>query len=191
MKRRAVFLDRDGVLIRNEVREGRPFAITEGDPVEILDGVREACRALADAGYLLIMATNQPDVATGRTPRAFVEATNAWLRQELGLDDVRVCFHDDSAGCACRKPKPGMLLEAARSHGLDLAESIMVGDRWRDIEAGKAAGCRTVLVDRGYDDRTPAPSDLTVTSLLAAVPWLREMAAGKSVAHTTAPSREG
>jgi len=170
---RAVFLDRDGVLIRNEIRNGRPYAITDGEPVEIIAGVKEACASLAAAGFLLIMITNQPDVATGRTSLGFVESTNAYLARELGLDDVQVCLHSDEAGCECRKPKAGMILAAAAKFNIDLPASIMVGDRWRDIEAGKRAGCRTILIDYGYLDRQAPPSDHVAKSLLAAAEWIR------------------
>lgn len=170
--RRAAFLDRDGVLIRHDVRSGRPYAITDGEEVDILDGVPEACAMLSAAGFLLIMITNQPDVATGRTSRAFVEQTNSHLVNALSLDSVEVCFHDDDDGCDCRKPKPGMLLGAAARFGLDLPNSVMIGDRWRDIEAGRSAGCRTVLIDYGYVDRQPPPPDYITASLLGAAKWL-------------------
>ena len=169
---RAVFLDRDGVLIRNHVRNGRPYAITAGEPVEIIDGVEEACAALKSRGFCLVMVTNQPDVAAGTTPRRFVDETNAVLAARLGLDDVEVCFHDDAAHCDCRKPEPGMLIAAARKLDIDLRRSVMVGDRWRDIEAGKRAGCRTVLIDYGYTDKTPMPPDYVASSLLASIDWI-------------------
>lgn len=179
MKHRAIFLDRDGVLIRNDVRDGRPRAITVGDSLEILPGVREACAALTNLDYRLAMVTNQPDVATGGTPREFVEKTNAQLARELRLDDVRVCFHDDGANCSCRKPKPGMLLAAARHLDLDLVGSIMIGDRWRDVAAGKAAGCRTIFVDRGYAEPMREPADYTVKSLAEAVLWIHKLSADR------------
>ncbi len=170
--RRAVFLDRDGVLIRTHVVDGKPFAITPGDPVVLSEGAAEACAALSRAGFVLVMVTNQPDVARGTSTREFVEATNRWLASTLGLDDVRVCYHVDADGCDCRKPRPGMLLAAATDLGIALAQSIMVGDRWRDIEAGRRGGCRTVLVGTGYGDAFPAPPDLTVAGLRDAVPWI-------------------
>lgn len=175
MKHRAIFLDRDGVLIRNHVRDGRPYAITVGDTVEILPGVREACEAFTKLGYCLVMVTNQPEVAAGRTPRAFVEETNARLMRDLKLDDVRVCFHDDSAACTCRKPQPGMLMDAAKQLDLDLTHSIMIGDRWRDMAAGRAAGCRTVFVDCDYAEPMREPTDHVVKSLAEAVPWIRKL----------------
>lgn len=170
--RAAIFLDRDGVLIRNEVVNGKPYAVSDGDPVEILDGVEEACRALSQKGFALVMVTNQPDVTTGRTSRRFVDETNAFLARALHLDHVEVCFHDDQANCACRKPKPGMILAAAEKYGLDLERSFMVGDRWRDIEAGQRAGCCAVLVDYGYSDERPTSPDHVSRSLREAVDWI-------------------
>lgn len=180
MKDRAIFLDRDGVLIRNHVRDGRPHAITFGDAVEILPGVKEACAALAKLGYRLVMISNQPDVATGATPRIFVEETNARLAGELKLDDVHVCFHDDNAACSCRKPKPGMLLEAAKHLDLDLSRSFVIGDRWRDMAAGRTAGCRTIFVNCNYREPMQEPVDVVVSSLAEAVQWIRELTGGES-----------
>lgn len=171
--RRAVFLDRDGVLIRTHVFNGKPFAITPSDGVELCEGVKEACADLSRAGFVLVMVTNQPDVRRGKTSREFVEATNRSIARLLGLDDVRVCYHDDGDDCDCRKPKPGLILSASKELGIDLAGSIMVGDRWRDIEAGTRAGCRTVLVGAGYDEPFPHPPDHTTASLRDAVAWIR------------------
>jgi D-glycero-D-manno-heptose 1,7-bisphosphate phosphatase len=127
---------------------------------------------LKDAGFLLILVTNQPDVGRGKTPLAFVERTNATLQETLGLDEVRACIHRPEDDCPCRKPKPGMLSEAAARLAIDLGASVMVGDRWSDIEAGRAAGCTTVLIDRGYGERTAESPDHIATDLLSAVPWI-------------------
>lgn len=131
----------------------------------LLPGVSEALVALHEAGFWLVVVTNQPDVATGLQTREELERIHAWMRRELRLDDIRVCCHVDSDECACRKPRPGMLLEAAESQGLDLATSFMIGDRWRDIEAGHAAGCRTIYLANDYDERRPDNSWATVDSL--------------------------
>ena len=170
--RKAAFLDRDGVLIRNTIRDGAPYAISVGEKLEIIDGVREACAQLRAAGWLLLMVTNQPDAATGRTPRPFIEEANAYVARELELDGVRVCWHDGTAGCDCRKPKPGMLLSAAAELGIDLASSVMIGDTWKDIDAGKAGGCRTVFIECGYTNQPPIVADHHTTSLHDAVGWL-------------------
>lgn len=166
---RAVFLDRDGVLTRSETRDGKPFAPRRLEDLELLPGVIEATRELKSAGWRLVVVTNQPDVATGKLDRAVLDAMHERLRRELPLDDIRVCCHVDADACACRKPKPGLLLDAARELGLSLAESFMVGDRWRDVSAGKAAGCRTIFVDYGYAEALRDAPDCTVRNLPEAV----------------------
>lgn len=175
---RAVFLDRDGVLNRALIRNGKPFPPASAADLEIVLEASECLLALKRLGFLLVVVTNQPDVARGRQSQARVEEIHAALRAVLPLDDVLVCFHDDADACACRKPRPGLLLEAASRHGIDLARSFMVGDRWRDIDAGAAAGCRTVLIDGGYRERGPqAPPDRTVRTLRQAVAWIAGRAA--------------
>ncbi len=179
--RRAVFLDRDGVINRSIVREGKAYPPASLAEFELLPGVGEAVAALRAAGFLVIVATNQPDVAAGRQRRETVEAMHARLRAELALDDIRVCYHDDRDRCACRKPLPGMLLDAARRWDIALAESYMVGDRWRDVAAGRAAGCLTAFVDYGYAERRPEAPDVVVESLAEACRWIlaREAAASQ------------
>ena len=162
---RAVFLDRDGVINRVVLREGRPYSPQSLDEMEILPGVGEAIEELSDAGFRIIVVTNQPDVTRGLQQRDVVESMHAHIRSLFEIDDLKVCYHDDSDGCACRKPKPGMLLEAAARWSLDLGRSFMVGDRWRDIEAGKAAGCKTVLVEGSYSERQAESPDAVVASL--------------------------
>jgi D-glycero-D-manno-heptose 1,7-bisphosphate phosphatase len=163
--RRAVFLDRDGVLNRALVREGKPFPPANVAELELLPGVAEATAALHAAGFLLIVVTNQPDVARGTTTREEVEKINAALAAILPIDEFRTCFHDAGDGCECRKPRPGALLAAAATHGVDLKQSYMVGDRWGDIEAGLQAGCRTVYIDYDYKERHPEKVDYQVKSL--------------------------
>ena len=174
--RRAVFLDRDGVLNRGVLHGGKSFAPFSLEDLEILPGVPEALAMLRAAGYLLIVCTNQPDVRRGHATRAQVDAINASLRADLRLDDVRVCFHDDEDECACRKPKPGLLYAAAVDHEIQLARSFMVGDRWRDIGAGKAAGCTTVLVNR-FPETLRMEPDIEQTDLSAAAKWIVARAA--------------
>lgn len=166
--RAAVFLDRDGVLNEAVVRDGKPYPPDSVDTLRICDGVPEGLAALRAAGYRLIVVTNQPDVGAGRQQQATVDAIHDHMRHHLALDDVRVCYHVDADGCGCRKPKPGMLLEAATKWQLDLGRSFMVGDRWRDIEAGRAAGCRTILIGSGYAERPATGFDRQVESLLEA-----------------------
>jgi D-glycero-D-manno-heptose 1,7-bisphosphate phosphatase len=171
-RRAAVFLDRDGVLNRAVVRNGLPYPPDDLASLEILPGSAEACATLRGAGFLLIVVTNQPDIARGTRTREDVEALNRRLSELLPLDEIRVCPHDDRDGCDCRKPSPGLLLAAARDRSIDLGRSVMVGDRRRDIESGQRAGCWTVFVDYGYSERRPERPDLTVRSLGEAVPWI-------------------
>jgi D-glycero-D-manno-heptose 1,7-bisphosphate phosphatase len=170
--RRAVFVDRDGVLNRAFVRDGKPYPPANLSELEILPGTADACRTLRAAGFLIIMVTNQPDVARGTQTRAAVDGINESVASQLALDDIRVCFHDDSEGCQCRKPQPGLLIEAAQKWGIHLADSFMVGDRWRDIEAGQRAGCKTVFVDYGYQERRPSDPDYSTRSLSEAADWI-------------------
>lgn len=165
MVRPAVFLDRDGVINANLERDGKPVAPTTLAEFRFLPGVEDAVRRLRQAGYLLIVCTNQPDVATGRTPRATVDAMHDLVRAKLDIDDIRICFHTDADGCACRKPKPGMILAAAGEHSIDLPRSYVVGDRWRDVVAGCAAGCLTIFVEYGYEQEGPNEPDHVVASL--------------------------
>jgi D-glycero-D-manno-heptose 1,7-bisphosphate phosphatase len=173
--RRAVFLDRDGVLNEPVVRDGKPYPPASAGEVRMVEGAAEALESLRQSGYLLIVVTNQPDVARGAATREAVDAIHARLADSLPVDEFVVCWHDDADGCACRKPAPGMLLDAARRHGIDLAASYMVGDRWRDIEAGAAAGCCTILIDRGYRERRSSiPPTAKVYTLGEAAAYIRE-----------------
>ena len=168
--KRAVFLDRDGVINRALTRNNKPYPPTSLDEFEILPGVVEACHKLKQAGYLLIVATNQPDVGRGDLEQGVVECIHASMRRELPLDRVEVCYHPGRglSECDCRKPQPGMLRRAAKELNIDLAASWMVGDRWRDIDCGHAAGCRTVFIDYGYDEPLKQQPDFRAKNLLEA-----------------------
>jgi D-glycero-D-manno-heptose 1,7-bisphosphate phosphatase len=164
--RPAVFLDRDGVLNRTFVRNGTPYPPMTLDEVEILPGVADALKRLSEQNLLLIVVTNQPDVARGTQTREMVEKINQRLTQALPmLTAFYVCDHDNKDGCQCRKPGPGMLLQAAKEHGLDLTNSFMVGDRWSDVAAGATAGCRTFLLDVPYNQAQRCTPDYVVADL--------------------------
>jgi D-glycero-D-manno-heptose 1,7-bisphosphate phosphatase len=169
-KARAIFLDRDGVLSRSLVRNGLPFAPTTLDDFEILPEVPEACHRLKKVGFLLIVVTNQPEVGRGAIKQEAVEAMHAKMRRELPIDRVDVCYHPGHgmSHCDCRKPKTGLLVAAARELNIDLAQSWMVGDRWRDIDCGFAAGCRTVFIDRGYVETLKQTPDYRAQDLAEA-----------------------
>jgi D-glycero-D-manno-heptose 1,7-bisphosphate phosphatase len=163
--RQAVFLDRDGVINQAEVRDGKPYPPANLSRMVVLPGATQAMHSLHKAGWMLIVVTNQPDVARGTTSLAEVEAINHHLQRILPIDEFRTCYHDSGDGCDCRKPMPGALLAAGRDHGIDMARSYMVGDRWRDIEAGQRAGCKALFIDYGYAEKQPESCDYKVQSL--------------------------
>ena len=180
--RRAIFFDRDGVLNRALVRNGKPYPPTSLDELEIPESVPHLLRAVQEEGFLLIGVTNQPDVARGTQSPAVVEAINAKVLEILPLAEVFVCCHDDPDQCDCRKPKPGLLLAAAGKYGIDLSASFMIGDRWRDVEAGRRAGCRTVWINYNYDERWQGDApDRTVGGLGEAIEWILGVTAGKGL----------
>jgi D-glycero-D-manno-heptose 1,7-bisphosphate phosphatase len=170
--RPAIFLDRDGVLIESLILAGTPHPPPDVESMRIERGVPESLARLHNAGYLLLAVTNQPDVARGKQSRAGVEAIHDLLREKLPLDAIYACYHDTSDNCSCRKPKPGMLLAAAAAHGVDLQNSHVIGDRWSDIAAGRAAGCKTILLDRSYSDSERCSPTHVVADLLSAADWI-------------------
>jgi D-glycero-D-manno-heptose 1,7-bisphosphate phosphatase len=173
MVRRAVFLDRDGVINANVERDGRLVAPMTLDDFRLLPGAAESIRKLKEADFVTIVVTNQPDVATGRTPRTVVEAMHAKIRASMPLDDIKVCYHSDADRCGCRKPKPGLILNAAREHDIDVSLSYVVGDRWRDVEAGRQAGCKmTILVRQGSLQDDSVQADRIVGSVSEAVDFI-------------------
>jgi len=170
MARRAVFLDRDGVINAAIIRAGKPYPPASVTDVVLLEGAEDSLARLRERGFLLVVVTNQPDVRRGTTQRKDVEEIHRFLAAKLPLDDFFVCYHDDEDDCACRKPQPGLLKQAADKYNIDIAQSYLIGDRWRDIDAGAAAGCRTVFIDHRYNERRSrlAP-DIRVDSLSEAV----------------------
>ena len=172
--RHAVFLDRDGVLNRAFVRDGKPYPPRDVNELEILPRVPKALTQLHAAGFLLVVVTNQPDVARGTAARESVDRINAELLAKLPLDTILTCYHDEADDCACRKPRPGLLFEARDVFAIDLSRSYMIGDRWKDIEAGRNAGCRNVYIDYNYNETRPAHAcvDFTCASLNEAANWI-------------------
>jgi D-glycero-D-manno-heptose 1,7-bisphosphate phosphatase len=167
--RAAVFLDRDGVLVIPEFRGGRSYAPVTIATFRLYDSAARQLGRLKEAGYLLVVVTNQPDVGRGIIAPGVLDEMHDRLAAALPVDLITSCIHEAKDACACRKPKPGMLLAAAEQLNIDLSASIMVGDRASDIEAGCAAGCRTVFIDLGYDEPRPAQCDFMVRSLGEAV----------------------
>jgi D-glycero-D-manno-heptose 1,7-bisphosphate phosphatase len=177
--KRAVFLDRDGVVIEAQVTNGKPFPPPSVESMRIPPGTGDVLGRLKECGYILLVVTNQPDVARGTQTRAAVDEMNRQLLAELPVDEVFTCYHDDADDCDCRKPRPGLIQRAAQQYGIDLGHSYLIGDRWRDIDAGASAGCKTILIDRGYVERAPkSVPDARVGSLPEAVDWILEQPRG-------------
>ncbi|MGH9806012.1 MAG: D-glycero-alpha-D-manno-heptose-1,7-bisphosphate 7-phosphatase [Terriglobia bacterium] len=167
-----MFLDRDGVINAAVVRDGKPYPPASVAETKILDDVPEALSLLKAAGFGLAIVSNQPDVARGTQTREAVQAINSFLAARLPLDHFEICFHDESDDCDCRKPKPGLIYRSVLALGGTAETGFVVGDRWRDIEAGRTAGCRTVWIDRGYNEKSPTDYDYRADSLLMAARWI-------------------
>ncbi len=167
-RRAAVFLDRDGVLNKAFVEGGVPVPPRALADFRILPGVAEACNAFAEAGLALVVVTNQPDISRGSLTERELESFHELLRAALPLDDIVVCPHDNAEGCPCRKPRPGMILDAARRLDLDLNRSVGVGDRWRDVDAARRAGVHSVHIEWNHGESLHAAADASFGSLLEA-----------------------
>jgi D-glycero-D-manno-heptose 1,7-bisphosphate phosphatase len=181
IRRRAIFLDRDGVINKPVVREGRPYPPANVKDFKLYEDVLAGCARLGAAGYLLVVVTNQPDVARGTQTRAVVDAMHGIMLDALPkIARVEICWHagsDWGDSCDCHKPEPGMVLRAAKALAIDLTQSFLIGDRWRDIDCGCAAGCRTVFIDRNYSETLRQPPDWTVQSFDQAVDVILQAAA--------------
>lgn len=171
--RRAVFLDRDGVLNRPVVRNGQPHPPSGVEDFELYEDAAEGCARLNAAGFLLVVITNQPDVGRGTQNREAVEAMHAKMQLALpSLDRIEICYHAGERygePCDCRKPRPGMILRAAAELKIDLRASYVIGDRWRDIDCARAAGCRSIFIERGYKERLREAPDFTLANFGDAV----------------------
>jgi D-glycero-D-manno-heptose 1,7-bisphosphate phosphatase len=171
--RRAVFLDRDGVINRVAVRNGTPHPPSHVEQFELYEDVQDGCARLKAANFLLIVITNQPDVGRGIQSREAVEAMNLKMQSALPLlDGVEICYHAGERygqPCTCRKPRPGMILRAATELNIDLKNSYLIGDRWRDVDCARAAGCRSIFIERGYKESLREAPDVTVANFNDAV----------------------
>ena len=164
--RKAVFLDRDGVINKIFIKDNLPSSPPTFELLEILPGVEESILRLKKLNFACLVVTNQPDVSRGKIEKKIVVKMNNYIKDKLKLDDVFVCYHDDQDNCECRKPKPGLLLEASKKWSIDLKKSYMIGDRWKDIEAGRSAGCKTIFIDCDYKEMKPKRQDFTTDSLI-------------------------
>lgn len=167
---KAVFLDRDGVLNFPVIRSGRPYPPQILSEFQLYPEAPEACSLLRKAGFLLVVVTNQPDIGRGTQTLPVLEAMHARLREVLTLDRIEICTaaNDTAPEAHRRKPAPGMLLDAAKALDIDMPRSYMIGDRWRDIDAGHAAGCVTIFIERSYTEKLRQPPHHHVINLLEA-----------------------
>jgi len=163
--RKAVFLDRDGVIVIPEFRDGRSFAPRRLEDFHFYPDAADSLARLKSQGYALVVVSNQPDVGAGLISEEIMEEMNRRLMASFPLDAIKICRHTRAMTCSCRKPKPGMLLEAASELNILLPGSFMVGDRASDVEAGEAAGCRTVFIDLDYTEPRPNAPEFTVRSI--------------------------
>ena len=178
--KKAVFLDRDGVINEAFIKNGQPSSPNSLDELKILPGVKESILRLKKLNFICLVVTNQPDVSRRKIKKKTVIKMNNFLKKVIELDDIFVCYHDDKDNCNCRKPKPGLLLQAGKKWNLDFKKSFMIGDRWRDIQAGEKVGCKTIYLDYNYKDIKPKNPDFITHKLLNAV-YLIEKLQNKKV----------
>ena len=166
--KKAVFLDRDGVINKAFIKNGLPESPNSLSELKILPGVKESISRLKKLNFICLVVTNQPDVQRGKIKKNTIIKMNNFLKKKIELDDIFVCYHDDQDNCNCRKPKPGLLLQARKKWNVDFKKSFIVGDRWRDIQAGKKVGCKTIFLDYKYKDIKPKNPDFVTDTLLNA-----------------------
>ena len=170
---KAVFLDRDGVLTIPLFRHGRSYAATDLKGFKIYPESKEALHLLKKAGFLLVIVTNQPDINRGIITKSTMELMNSSLAERLPIDTIKICPHIREENCLCRKPKPGLLMEACAEFGIDTLQSYMIGDRSSDMEAGRSLSCKTIFIDLGYTaEKKPSQMDFQCKGILEATKWI-------------------
>ena len=166
---KAIFLDRDGVINNIILSNGLPISPSNFEEFKILPGVRESISKLKKLNFYCILVTNQPDVSRGKMKKETVIKMNEYVKKELSLNDVYVCFHDDKDKCSCRKPKPGLILDATKKWNINLEKSYMIGDRLKDIDAGTISGCKTIFIDNKYNESIKSKPNYVSKYLLNSV----------------------
>ncbi|HHT9125294.1 MAG TPA: D-glycero-alpha-D-manno-heptose-1,7-bisphosphate 7-phosphatase [Candidatus Brocadiia bacterium] len=165
--KKAIFLDRDGVINKVFLSNGKPFSPRRFSEFELIPEVENALNSFKEVGFTNIVITNQPDIARGFLKWEELEKMHSLIRERLSIGDIFVCPHSDKDNCLCRKPKPGALLEAAKKWNVDLKGSFFIGDTWKDTVAGKRAGCKTILINMPYNQGVE--SDYRIEDLNKAV----------------------
>lgn len=163
---KAVFFDRDGVVNKAIVRNGKPYSPRALEELELYEETREFVTFLSKRAIQAFVVTNQPDIARKKIDWNTLDSIHEAINANMKFTEIFVCPHDDFDRCECRKPKPGAIFELAKRHKIDLKKSFVVGDRWKDIVAGKAAGCKTIFVDWRYNEKCYANPDFSVRSLV-------------------------
>lgn len=170
MTKKALFIDRDGVINKSIIRNGKPYAPINFLEFEMLDGVEEAFYLLKKSEYMSIIVTNQPDIASGKQTLLSLNKLHNYLQEKYSIDLIRVCPHKEEDGCDCRKPKPGMIISASKKLNININFSYMIGDRWTDILCGQRAGCKeNFYIDNNYSEKKPDKPFTHVPSLLHCV----------------------
>ncbi len=159
------FLDRDGVIVVPEFRDGRSYAPTTLADFDYFPDTLAALTRLKQAGYLLIVVTNQPDVGNGITSRSVIDKMHYRMQQELPIDHIETCFHAQHANCGCRKPNLGLFINAFKKFNIDQQRSLIIGDRSSDITAGKKLNLTTFFIDYQYNERLDTTPDYTCKNL--------------------------
>ena len=173
--KKAIFLDRDGVINKIVIRKGLPSSPYSLDELKILPKVKESILTLKKLNFICVVVTNQPDVSRGKITKNTVLEINNYLKKETMFDDIFVCYHDDIDNCDCRKPKSGLLTQASKKWNIDLKKSFMIGDRWKDIEAGNNVGCKTIFIDYKYDEYKPENPNFITDNLINAVSIIKKI----------------
>ena len=168
-KLKAIFLDRDGVIVKSNVINGKPFAPTSLTDFRLLPNTSKNILLLKKYNFKVIVVTNQPDVAKGALSLNTLNKMNDLLYSKAKIDLISVCIHSDADNCKCRKPKNGLILNAAKKYNIDLKKSYLIGDRKKDIDAGVASNCKTIFIDRNYKEDKPINYDYKVSSLQKAI----------------------
>ena len=171
----AVFLDRDGTLNKAYIKKGLPISPPSFNKLKIIDGVKKSIKKLKKLNFMCIMITNQPDVARDKIKKKTVIKMNSFIKSKLKLDDIFVCYHDDMHKCKCRKPKAGLLIQASKKWNIDFSKSFMIGDRWKDISAGKKVGCKTIFINNNYKLDKKVKADFTYQTLIKAVNKIKKI----------------
>ena len=157
-KNKAIFLDRDGVINEVIYHKGinKPSSPWKIDEFKFINGIEETLHRFKEKNYKLFIITNQPDIARQNIEKGVTEQINKKIFEKLPIDDIQICPHDDSDKCCCRKPKPGMIMDLAYHYDIDLDKSFLIGDGWKDMNAGSQAGCKTILIQKSYNKEVEA-----------------------------------